>query len=55
MQSPMWVGTCESTCRERPAMSEPLELELQVVVSHLTWVPGTERRSSAGALCVFNC
>lgn len=30
---------------------DPLELELQSVVSFLTWVLGTELRFSVGALC----
>lgn len=32
-----------------------LVLELQVVMSLLTWVLGTELRSSAKTVCIFNC
>lgn len=31
------------------------ELVLQLVVSHLTWVLGTELLSSGGAVCAFSC
>lgn len=36
---PLQVWVCAHECRRKP---DPVELELQVVVSHLTWVPGTE-------------
>lgn len=36
-------------------VSGPLELEFQVVVSHLMWVLGTEVESSAWTFCAFNC
>lgn len=32
-----------------------LELKSQAVVSHETWVPGTEHGSSKGSICVLNC
>lgn len=37
-----------------PAEARPRELELQVVVSYLTWVLGTELRSSTRAIHVLN-
>lgn len=33
-------------CRGERMVSDCLDLELQLVVSHLTWVPGTQLRSS---------
>jgi hypothetical protein len=41
----------ECICREQKKALDPLELELQSVVSFLTWVLGTELRFSVGALC----
>ncbi|KAL6034888.1 hypothetical protein STEG23_009545, partial [Scotinomys teguina] len=35
----------EYMCLKRPEVSDPLELELQLVVNHQTWVLGTELRS----------
>lgn len=37
-----------------PAEARPRELELQVVVSYLTWVLGTELRSSTRVIHVLN-
>lgn len=33
---------------------DPQELQLQIVVSHLTWILGTELRSSERAASVLN-
>lgn len=33
---------------------DPLEMELQIVRSHLTWVPGTELRSPIRAVHALN-
>lgn len=35
------------TLRAKTRVSEPLMLESQVVISYLTWAPGTELRPSA--------
>jgi len=42
------------TCGSQKRVSDPLELELQMVVSHM-WVPGTELRSSARAVSTSDC
>lgn len=44
-------------CAHRSQMraSDPLELELEVVVSPLMWVLGTELGSSARTACILNC
>lgn len=41
-------------CRHQQADSDPMELELQVVISHLTWVLEVGLRSSVGAVHPFN-
>lgn len=33
----------------------PLELDLRVIVSHTTWMLGTQLGSSTRAACMFNC
>jgi hypothetical protein len=38
---------------QRPEASDPLELELEVLVSHLLQVLGTRPRSSTGTVMVF--
>ena len=35
--------------------SDPVELELEEVVSHLTWALGTKLQGSAGAGGAFDC
>ena len=49
-----FVDLC-SGHRSQKKISEPLELELQVVVSHPVWVLGTKLGSSARATNAFNC
>lgn len=39
----------------RRGSSSPLELDLEAVVRHLTWVPGTELGSSAKTARTLNC
>ena len=45
-------------CTQKPhgaqKLSEPLELEVQVVLSHLIWVLGTEPRPSGRAASAAN-
>jgi hypothetical protein len=36
-------------------VSDPLELELQLIVKHTTWALGTKLRSSERAASVLNC
>ena len=43
-----------SACRIQERVLDPLELELQAVVSHLMWVLRTELGSSPRVLCVLN-
>lgn len=52
----MWV--CIHKCSaqgDHQRVSDPLELELEVVVSPLMWVLGTELGSSARTACILNC
>jgi hypothetical protein len=35
--------------------SDPMKLALQVVVSHLAWVMGTEPRPSGSTILALNC
>lgn len=43
----MWACKCVDAHGDwKKKVSEALQLELQAVVSILTWVPGTERRFS---------
>jgi hypothetical protein len=49
-----YVHLCVATSEVQKRSSDPLEIELQVVVSHLTWVLGTELRSSGRTVCSFN-
>ena len=52
----MWV--CIHKCSaqgDQKRASDPLELELEVVVSPLMWVLGTELGSSARTACILNC
>jgi len=53
----MYVYLCELMwCPQRPErVSNPLEMELQVDVDHLKEILGTKPRSSAKAICPFNC
>lgn len=41
-------------CLERSEVSDPLELELQVVVNHAVWVLGTKLGSFARAVSALN-
>ena len=53
-----FVNVCHmsaDTCRGQKRASEPLELELQMVVSFLMWVLGTELKSSGQAGSALNC
>lgn len=43
------------TCRGQRRVSGLLELDLQMVVSHTTWLLKTELRSSAGAPNILSC
>lgn len=46
----VWVH--EHTCFQKPEkVLDPLELEFQKVMGHLTWVVGTELRSFAKTVC----
>ena len=48
----MYMSVCAQEGRhDRPDVSDLLELELQVIVSHLTWVLGAEFRFSARVVC----
>ena len=42
----VYVPLSADACGGQKRTSDPLELELQVAVSHLTWVLGTKLRSS---------
>lgn len=44
----------EDTCRGQSRASDPLELELEVVVTLLMWVLGTHFGSSARAIHTLN-
>lgn len=46
----VWIWACEFRCPWRPEASDPLELELQTLVSCLLWVLGIELRSSARSM-----
>lgn len=51
-----YLCICECRClRGQKRACDPLELELQAIVSCLTWVLGTELRPSARALCILHC
>lgn len=49
-------GVCVNAgvCGARGVRSDTRALELQVSVSHLTWVPGIELGSSARAVCALS-
>lgn len=49
----MHMRVCVSKSQKRT--SDPLELESQVIVNHLTWVLGTELMSSLKDACALNC
>lgn len=57
----MYVFVCgdvhmsANTLGRQKSISDPLELELDVVVSHLMWMLGAELRPSARAPNAFNC
>lgn len=44
---------CVSTHVGQKTALDPLELEIQVVVSHLTWILGTKMEFSIGAVGFF--
>lgn len=46
--------TCECRCVGKAVLSPFEELELQVVVIHLTWMLGTEFRSLGITACALN-
>lgn len=48
------VHVCSSRGSQERAL-DALELKSQAVVSHLTWVLGTEFGSSNRAICMLNC
>lgn len=50
----MYVYVHECRCPQRTEASDPLEVRLQVVVSHLTWVLGTDLGSSGGTARSLN-
>lgn len=45
---------CTGTHRDQQRVLGTLELEIQVVVSHVTWVLGTEAGSSGRVVSMFN-
>lgn len=45
----MWVCSPEIRCFQRPEVSDSLDLELQAVVSLLTWILGINLGSSERA------
>lgn len=45
---------CGGTCWYQKKLSDPLELELQVVMRHPMWVFGTEFELPAKTECVLN-
>lgn len=45
----VYVHMSTGACMQRPAVWNPLELELQAVMRHLTWMLEVKSRSSAGA------
>ena len=52
----MCVGTHKcSSCECQKEVSDPMKLELQVVVNHLMWMLGTELESCARAASNLNC
>lgn len=50
----MWGGgayhVCTGACGVQKRVSDPLELELQAVVNHKTWVWDPNSRRTAGTL-----
>ena len=42
-------------CPYRPEVSGCLKLDLQAILSHLTWVLGTKLRSPLRVVCTLNC
>jgi hypothetical protein len=48
----MWTG---GDLRGQKRAPQPLELELHVIVSFPTWVPGTKPESSENTACAVNC
>lgn len=52
-----WVGTHVRAHAHQgeKRTTDPLELELKAVVSHLTWVLGTELRSPGRIIHALNC
>lgn len=48
-------GHLSATLSQKRTFDFPLELELPVVVSHLTWTLGTELKSSGKAASALNC
>lgn len=49
------VVVCVHDCRGRMKGVRSLELELEVAVSHLMWVPGAKLSSSARAAGALHC
>jgi len=58
---PLCMSLCDythvsaGTHRGQKRASDPLALEIQVVVSFLTWGLGTKLRFSARLVCTLNC
>jgi hypothetical protein len=48
------VNASEGAHRSQKRVSDNLQVELQVVVSHLLWILGTKLRSSRRAMCILN-
>lgn len=46
---------CSDAHRGKKRVLDPLTLELQVVVSHSSWVLGIELRSPGRATSILNC
>lgn len=51
----MWVFAHDGTCLWIAKTSDALELELHMIVSHLTWVLGTELEASRETASATDC
>lgn len=51
----LWVYVYVCKCTWKPEASDPLQLELQMVVGRLTWVLGTEPEFSGRAASALSC
>lgn len=51
----VWVCAQECGCLQSPELTDPLELDLQVIVSHLVWGLRIKLGSSGRAVQALKC